>query len=175
MSPFINDDLISKNLGKTLVLTWTIQICEWFYVYSNFHYQQSSIVSWLFYGSNNQFSKSDFAQKKFGDRINVTWDGRTFKVELKYLQNNDTGNFSLYCFVGHVSSYPSCILITEAKGMYRFTSEFMHYDIGCFGTLEALLLLTPNMQHTQKNYLPCSGISPERIDSFSAPDLLWKF
>ena len=141
MPPFINDDLISKNLGKTLVLTWTIQKCERCNVYLDFHNQHGNIVSWLFDVSNNQVSKSDFAQKKFGDRINVTWVGRTFKVELKYLQNNDTGNFSVshYCPGEHVSSYPSCILITEAQGMYRFTSEFMHYDIACFETLVASL------------------------------------
>ena len=119
LSTFINGDLISGNLGKTLVLTWTIQKCEWYYVDLFFHRQHGSMKSWLFYVSKNQFIKSDFAEKKFDDRINVTLVGRNFKVELKDLQNNDTGNFSIdhYCYR---SSYASCVLITEAQGMYRF-------------------------------------------------------
>ena len=137
VSTFINGDLISGNLGKTLVLTWTIQKCEWDYVHLYFHSQHGSSKSSLFYGPNNQFIKSDFAQKKFGDRINLTWVGRNFKVELKDLQNNDTGNFSVshYCSVNNISSYPSGISITDAQRMYRFISEFMDYNIARFGTL----------------------------------------
>ena len=135
LSTFNSGDLISGNLGKTLILTWTIQKCKWCYVYLYFHSQHGSIVSWLFVVSNNQVSKSDFAQEKFGDRINVTWLCRNFKVELKYLQNNDTGNFSVRYQSRYVPFEPSCILITEAQGMYRFISESMHYDIACSANL----------------------------------------
>ena len=127
VSTFINDDLISSNLGKTLALTWTIdkyqcQCQRQHYIILNFHSPHGRVSTWLFFASNNQIIKSDFAKKKFGDRINVTWVGRNFKVELKYLQSNDTGNFTVYryCSERNVSSHKSCILITEAQGMYRF-------------------------------------------------------
>ena len=136
VSTFINSNLISQNLGKTLVLKWTIEKCEWCKMYLEFCSQRCYVIQWLFIVLNNQIIKSDFAKKKFGDRINVTWVGRNFKVELKYLQSNDTGNFTVYryCSERNVSSYKSCILITEAQGMYRFIWKCMRYDIVCLGT-----------------------------------------
>ena len=142
VSTFINDDLISSNLGKTLALTWTIdkyqcQCQRQHYIILNFHSPHGRVSTWLFFASNNQTIKSDLLKKKFGDRINVTWVDRNFKVELKYLQSNDTGNFSVdyYCSSGYFLLYPSSILITETQGMYRFISKCMNYDIVCLGTL----------------------------------------
>lgn len=135
VAAFINGDLISSNLGKTLVLIWTIQKCKSSYVDLYFHSHDGRIISRLFSVLNNHVTKSGFAMKKFGDRINLTCIGRNFKVELKHLQNNDIGNFSVRSFGRHVSSYPSSILINETPGMYRFVSELIHYDIACFGTL----------------------------------------
>ena len=135
VTAFINGDLISRNLGKTLVLIWTIQECKSSYVDLYFNSHDGRIISWLFSVLNNHVTKSGFAIKKFGDRINVTCIGRNFKVELKHLQNNDTGNFSVRSFYRQVSSYPGSILITETQGMYRFVSELIHYDIARFGTL----------------------------------------
>ena len=133
---FIKGNLILDNLGKTLVLTWAIEKCEWCGVDLYFHSQHFRIMEWLFTVSDNQISKSEFAKKKFGDRINVAWVSRNFTVELKYLQSNDTGNFSVshYCHRRNLHS-KSCILITEAQGMYKFVSKCMHYDIVCLGTL----------------------------------------
>ena len=132
---FINGDLISSNLGKTLVLIWTIQKCKSSYVDLYFNSHDGKIISRLVSVSNNHVTKSGFAIKKIGDRINVTCIGRNFKVELKHLQNNDTDNFSVRSFGRHVSSYPSSILINETQGMYRFVSELIHYDITRFRTL----------------------------------------
>ena len=137
-STFINDGLISSNLGKTLVLKWTIERCEECHVHLNFRIQHGGNIL-LFDVTKYHVSKSEFAQKKFGDRINVTWVGRSCKVELKNLKKNDTGNFNVQVFYLNgtrfkdISQYPSCISITDGKGMYRFIPEFMHYDMMCFG------------------------------------------
>ena len=122
LSSFINSDLILGNLGKTLVLKWTNLKCERCDVYLDFHHQNR--LSNLFYVSHNHVRKSYFAIKRFGDRINVTWVGRNFKAELKYIQNNDTGNFSITYYCPTVPSNARCIIITETQGMYIFISEF---------------------------------------------------
>lgn len=126
LSTFINSDLILSNLGKTLVIKWTILKCERCHVHLDFRHQiQHGIMqSRLFHVSYNHVIISDFATKRFGDRINVTWVGRNFKVELKYLQNNDTGNFSVVSYSPPPLSNARCIIITETQGMYIFISEF---------------------------------------------------
>ena len=115
----INDDLISRNLGKTLVLIWRIQTCKRG-VDLNFNSYDRRIVANLFYVLQDHVRKFDITTKIFGDRINVTWVDTYFKVELKHLQNNDAGNFSVRSYDTFFSSYPSSILITETQGMYRF-------------------------------------------------------
>lgn len=135
VTAFINGDLISRNLGKTLVLIWTIQECKSSYVDLYFNSHDGRIISWLFSVLNNHVTKSGFAIKKFGDRINVTWVDRSFKVELKHLKNDDTGNFNVQVHYLNgtrfrdISNYRSCISITYGNGMYRFISEFIHYDM----------------------------------------------
>ena len=128
----INGDLISRNLGKTLILIWRIQKCRSSVVHLHFNSYDRRIGAHLFSVSQNHVRKSDFTTKTFGDRINVTWIHPYFKVELKHLQNNDTGNFSVLSYGTIVLSYPSSILITETKGMYRFFSELIHYDMARF-------------------------------------------
>ena len=134
LSAFISDDLISSNLGKTLVLTWTIEKCEECDIDLYFHGQHGE-KKMLFHVTKYELTKYDTAQKKFGNRINVTWVGRNYKVDLKHLQNNDTGNFSVQFYhlrnkgLGDISHYPNFISIIDAKGMYRFFSEFMSYDM----------------------------------------------
>ena len=126
LSTFINGDLISGNLGKTLVVKWTILKCEWCYVNLYFHHQNQHgiMISQLSHVSHNHVRISDFAIKRFGNRINVTWVGRNFKVELKYLQNNDTGNFSIISYCPPTPFNARCIIITETQGMYIFVSKF---------------------------------------------------
>ena len=59
LSTLINDGLISSNLGKTLILTWTIERCEecyiQFYLYIN---QDGNIL--LFDVTKYQVNKSEF-------------------------------------------------------------------------------------------------------------------
>ena len=118
VSTFINGDLISSNLGKTLALTWTTEKrkcqCQ-SHIYLDFDSQHGRVSTWLFSVSNNQIRKSGFAEKKFGDRINVTWVDQNFKLVLKYLQSNDTGNFSVdyHCHSRNFLPATSGILITE--------------------------------------------------------------
>lgn len=134
LSTLINDGLISGNLGKTLLLTWAIERCENCYIRFYLYSKQSGNIL-LFHVTKYQINKSEFAQKKFGDRINVTWVDRSFKVELKHLKNNDTGNFNVQVHYLNgtrfrdISNYRSCISITEGNGMYGFISEFIHYDM----------------------------------------------
>ena len=122
LSTFVNNGLISGNLGKTLVLTWTIERCEEFYIHLYLRSQLGGNIL-LFNVTKYQVSKSEFAQKKIGDRINVTWVGRICKVELKQLKENDTGNFSVQVYYLNgtrfrdISHYPSCVSITDGKGM----------------------------------------------------------
>ena len=140
VSTFINGDLISSNLGKTLALTWTTEKrkcqCQ-SHIYLDFDSQHGRVSTWLFSVSNNQIRKSGFAEKKFGDRINVTWVDQNFKVVLKYLQSNDTGNFSVdyHCHSRNLLPATSGILITETQGMYRFILKCMNYEIVCLKTL----------------------------------------
>lgn len=124
----VNDGLISGNLGKTLVLTWAIGRCEECYIQLYFYRQHGGNIL-LFDVTKYQVSKSEFAQKNFGDRINVTWVGRSCKVELKHLKKNDTVNFNAQIFYLNgtrfrdISYYPSCISITDRKGMYIVFSK----------------------------------------------------
>ena len=131
VSAFVNGELISGILGKTLILTWTVLKCHWCYVDLYFHSQHGSIKSRLFFAARDNTFKFEFAKKKFGDRINVTWVGKNFEVELKHLQSNDTGNFSVL----YRRSFPTSILFTEVQGMYRFISEFIFYEIASLGPL----------------------------------------
>ena len=133
---FISDDLISSNLGKTLVLTWIIEKCEVCDIDLYFHSQHGGNIR-IFHVTKYEVRVYDAAKKLFGDRINVTWVGRNYKVNLKHLQKNDTGNFSVLFYhlrnegLGNISRYPNFISITDEKGMYRFLSEF----VLCHGVL----------------------------------------
>ena len=130
LSSFISDDLISSNLGKTLVLTWKIEKCEVCDIDLYFHSQHGKKM--IFHVTKDVITKYDAAQKLFGDRINLTWIGQNYKVDLKHLQNNDTGNFSVQYYhlrskgLGNISHYPDLISITDAKGMYRFLLKFQN-------------------------------------------------
>ena len=134
LTTLIDDGLISSNLGKTLVLTWAIEKCEECYIHFYLYNKQGGNIS-LIDVTKYQVSKSEFAQKKFGDRINVTWVEGSFKVELKHLKKNDTGNFNVQVYYLNgtrfrdISNYRSCISITDGNGMCGFISEFMYYDI----------------------------------------------
>lgn len=138
LSTFVNDGLISANLGKTLVLTWTIGRCKECYIQLYLHSQHGGNIL-LFDVTKHQVNKSEYAQKTFGDRINVTWASQSFKVELRHLKKNDTGNFSVQVYFLNdtrfkdISHYPSCISIPGGNSMYRFISEFMHCNMVCFG------------------------------------------
>ena len=146
LSTFVNDGLISANLGKTLVLTWTIGRCKECYIHLYLHSQHGGNIL-LFHVTKNRVSKSEFAQKKFGDRINVAWFNRSCKVELTHLKKNDTGSFSVQVYFLNstrfkdISHYPSCISITGGNSMYRFISEFMHYNMMCFGAFVNVSIL----------------------------------
>lgn len=116
----VSSDTVFGVLSKSAVMSWTVNTSQSFTAYL-FIQKNSQGRTVLIRGGKDQVTKTNDAKRIFHDRLTVAWIGLTFKLELKNLQQNDTGNFIFLIYITDPSSRMAraskTIKLTVIKGM----------------------------------------------------------